>query len=68
MDRICHQKEKTLLGAGRMTGTRKMLQLNEQKADVVVFIEYKQLCRAVAIGFGVMGVIGYLVKLIHIPM
>lgn len=51
-----------------MTGTRKMLQLNEQKADVVVFIEYKQLCRAVAIGFGVMGVIGYLVKLIHIPM
>ncbi|KIR55905.1 protein translocase SEC61 complex gamma subunit, archaeal and eukaryotic [Cryptococcus gattii Ru294] len=30
--------------------------------------EYKQLCRAVAIGFGVMGVIGYLVKLIHIPM
>lgn len=30
--------------------------------------EYKQLCRAVAIGFGVMGVIGYLVKLIHIPI
>jgi protein transport protein SEC61 subunit gamma-like protein len=30
--------------------------------------EYIQLCRAVAIGFVVMGFIGYLVKLIHIPM
>ncbi|ODO08175.1 hypothetical protein I350_03764 [Cryptococcus amylolentus CBS 6273] len=26
------------------------------------------LCRAIAIGFGVMGVIGYVVKLIHIPI
>ncbi|KAL1413604.1 hypothetical protein Q8F55_001379 [Vanrija albida] len=30
--------------------------------------EYIQLCKAIAIGFGVMGVIGYLVKLIHIPI
>lgn len=31
-------------------------------------VEYIQLCRAVAVGFAVMGFIGYLVKLIHIPM
>ncbi|ORX36804.1 secE/sec61-gamma protein [Kockovaella imperatae] len=30
--------------------------------------EYIQLCRAVAIGFAVMGLIGYFVKLIHIPI
>ncbi|KAL7421715.1 hypothetical protein Q5752_003485 [Cryptotrichosporon argae] len=30
--------------------------------------EYVQLCKAVAIGFGVMGFIGYFVKLIHIPI
>jgi preprotein translocase subunit Sss1 len=27
-----------------------------------------QICRAVAVGFAVMGFIGYFVKLIHIPM
>ncbi|BGP54777.1 hypothetical protein JCM8202_003286 [Rhodotorula sphaerocarpa] len=30
--------------------------------------EYLQICRAVAIGFAMMGGIGYLVKLIHIPI
>ncbi|WVW83714.1 protein translocase SEC61 complex gamma subunit, archaeal and eukaryotic [Kwoniella bestiolae CBS 10118] len=30
--------------------------------------EYIQLCRAVAVGFVVMGFIGYFVKLIHIPI
>jgi protein transport protein SEC61 subunit gamma-like protein len=30
--------------------------------------EFIELCRAVAIGFAVMGFIGYFVKLIHIPM
>ncbi|KAJ9120153.1 Protein transport protein Sec61 subunit gamma [Naganishia vaughanmartiniae] len=30
--------------------------------------EYIQLCRAVAVGFAVMGFIGYFVKLIHIPI
>ncbi|KAI0308154.1 secE/sec61-gamma protein [Multifurca ochricompacta] len=30
--------------------------------------EFIQISKAVAIGFGVMGFIGYLVKLIHIPM
>jgi hypothetical protein len=30
--------------------------------------EFTQICKAVAIGFGVMGFIGYFVKLIHIPM
>lgn len=30
--------------------------------------EFSQICKAVAIGFGVMGFIGYFVKLIHIPM
>ena len=32
------------------------------------FTEYLHICRAVAIGFAVMGFIGYFVKLIHIPM
>ncbi|KAF9654214.1 protein translocase SEC6 [Thelephora ganbajun] len=30
--------------------------------------EYLHICRAVAIGFAVMGFIGYFVKLIHIPI
>lgn len=30
--------------------------------------EFVQICKAVAIGFAVMGFIGYLVKLIHIPI
>lgn len=30
--------------------------------------EFLQICKAVAIGFAVMGFIGYFVKLIHIPM
>jgi len=30
--------------------------------------EYFQLCRAIAVGFAVMGFIGYFVKLIHIPI
>jgi protein transport protein SEC61 subunit gamma-like protein len=31
-------------------------------------VEFVQISKAVAIGFAVMGFIGYLVKLIHIPM
>ncbi|TIA72919.1 hypothetical protein E3P91_01794 [Wallemia ichthyophaga] len=30
--------------------------------------EYIQICKAVAIGFAIMGFIGYFVKLIHIPI
>jgi protein transport protein SEC61 subunit gamma-like protein len=30
--------------------------------------EFMQICKAVAIGFAVMGFIGYFVKLIHIPI
>jgi len=30
--------------------------------------EFLQICKAVAIGFAVMGFIGYFVKLIHIPI
>lgn len=30
--------------------------------------EFTQICKAVAVGFAVMGFIGYFVKLIHIPM
>jgi len=37
-------------------------------ADQILCLEYVQLCKAVAIGFAVMGFIGYFVKLIHIPM
>lgn len=33
-----------------------------------VMTEFLQICKAVAIGFAVMGFIGYFVKLIHIPM
>lgn len=33
-----------------------------------LLLEFVQICKAVAIGFGVMGFIGYFVKLIHIPM
>ncbi|THH10549.1 hypothetical protein EW145_g1254 [Phellinidium pouzarii] len=31
-------------------------------------VEFFQICRAVAVGFAVMGFIGYFVKLIHIPI
>jgi protein transport protein SEC61 subunit gamma-like protein len=34
----------------------------------IVIPEFIQICRAVAVGFAVMGFIGYFVKLIHIPM
>ncbi|KAF9454109.1 hypothetical protein NP233_g10947 [Leucocoprinus birnbaumii] len=30
--------------------------------------EFTQICKAVAVGFAVMGFIGYFVKLIHIPI
>ncbi|KAJ7361560.1 hypothetical protein DFH08DRAFT_684735 [Mycena albidolilacea] len=30
--------------------------------------EFTQICKAVGVGFAVMGFIGYFVKLIHIPM
>ncbi|KAI5476014.1 translocation complex subunit Sss1 [Pseudohyphozyma bogoriensis] len=30
--------------------------------------EYLQICRAVAMGFAIMGGIGYVVKLVHIPI
>ncbi|KAH7100603.1 secE/sec61-gamma protein [Auriculariales sp. MPI-PUGE-AT-0066] len=30
--------------------------------------EFLQICRAVALGFAIMGFIGYFVKLIHIPI
>lgn len=33
-----------------------------------LYPEFLQICKAVAIGFAVMGFIGYFVKLIHIPM
>jgi len=33
-----------------------------------VWTEFLQICKAVAVGFAVMGFIGYFVKLIHIPM
>ncbi len=36
---------------------------------VAIFcLEFVQICKAVAVGFAVMGFIGYFVKLIHIPM
>lgn len=33
-----------------------------------IALEFSQICKAVAVGFAVMGFIGYFVKLIHIPM
>jgi protein transport protein SEC61 subunit gamma-like protein len=50
-----------ILGAPEGTGRKQ----DRIGADSV---EYLQLCRAIAVGFVVMGFIGYLVKLIHIPM
>ncbi|KAI9639652.1 uncharacterized protein MKK02DRAFT_19454 [Dioszegia hungarica] len=41
---------------------------NKEGESTDSFAEYIQLCRAIAIGFVVMGFIGYFVKLIHIPM
>lgn len=32
------------------------------------YVEFLQICKAVAVGFAVMGFLGYFVKLIHIPM
>lgn len=34
----------------------------------ILYSEYYQLCQAVLIGFCAMGFIGYIVKLVHIPM
>ncbi|KAG9007300.1 Sec61p translocation complex subunit [Tulasnella sp. JGI-2019a] len=45
--------------------------IKQQKVLLISFLvlsEYVQICKAVAIGFGVMGFIGYFVKLIHIPI
>lgn len=36
--------------------------------DLLSHAEFAQICKAVAVGFAVMGFIGYFVKLIHIPM
>jgi hypothetical protein len=38
------------------------------RLDAYCSEEFIQICKAVAIGFAVMGFIGYFVKLIHIPM
>jgi hypothetical protein len=35
---------------------------------LILYPEFLQICKAVSIGFAVMGFIGYFVKLIHIPM
>jgi len=40
----------------------------EHSLNVFLQLEFVQISKAVAIGFAVMGFIGYLVKLIHIPM
>lgn len=48
--------------------TAKKDQVRLTRGVVLIFAEYVQLCKAVAIGFAVMGFIGYFVKLIHIPM
>ena len=36
--------------------------------SLIVSPEFLQICKAVLVGFAVMGFIGYFVKLIHIPM
>jgi protein transport protein SEC61 subunit gamma and related proteins len=36
--------------------------------SLIISPEFLQICKAVAVGFAVMGFIGYFVKLIHIPM
>lgn len=39
-----------------------------QHTEQTHITEFAQICKAVAVGFAVMGFIGYFVKLIHIPM
>jgi protein transport protein SEC61 subunit gamma-like protein len=34
----------------------------------MVCLEYLQICKAVMIGFVLMGGIGYIVKLVHVPI
>ena len=34
----------------------------------LIDLEFIQICRAVGLGFVIMGLIGYMVKLIHIPI
>jgi len=41
---------------------------NWKRIFMPLHIEFLQICKAVAVGFAVMGFIGYFVKLIHIPM
>ena len=48
-------------------GQRQFQCIMLQKCDRMLQ-EFLQICKAVAIGFAVMGFIGYFVKLIHIPM
>lgn len=38
------------------------------KLMLLVLLEFVQISKAVAVGFAVMGLLGYFVKLIHIPM
>jgi hypothetical protein len=62
----------SLLGRGRGRARRVACANRHPYAHVVPCFhehpEFFQICRAVAIGFAVMGFIGYFVKLIHIPM
>lgn len=36
--------------------------------QILTYIEYMQIIRAVGVGFIMMGVVGYAVKLMHIPI
>ena len=45
-----------------------LLPLCTVDVSLKVFPEFSQICKAVVVGFAVMGFIGYFVKLIHIPM
>lgn len=49
-------------------GQRAELEITPKLTLVPSLPEYLQICRAVAIGFAIMGGIGYVVKLIHIPI
>lgn len=55
--------------SGAQSHHRKVLNLRTPVCrELRLSPEFAGLCKAVAIGFAVMGFIGYFVKLIHIPM
>lgn len=62
-----------LLRSAMLSGKRRLLlksHLSSEKLDLFIFFfsEFQKIAMATAIGFAIMGFIGFFVKLIHIPI